>query len=186
MRGRDLFFISHSLVLLSFLSHGDWIAHVPQDKTSSTSMTFDDYKKKKEADRSSKIKSKVDGRKKPKIETKMVKVQVGLVSDKESTGHLKKVKGRTIPVLLSTSDDANCVLTTAVEKHARHFKQFNKFMDYVLLYPDMSVVNYLPGSISPFTLQQYRDDLLKPYSKLYIWLCEKEEYKNTLREQRQR
>ncbi|KAK3726556.1 hypothetical protein QZH41_001958 [Actinostola sp. cb2023] len=30
--------------------------------------------------------------------------------------------------------------------------------------------------------KQYRDDLLKPYSKLYFWLCEKEEYKNTLRE----
>ncbi|KAK3744931.1 hypothetical protein QZH41_007778 [Actinostola sp. cb2023] len=43
----------------------------------------------------------------------------------------------------------------------------------------MSVVNYLPGSISPFTLQQYRDDLLKPYYKLYFWLCEKEEYENT-------
>ena len=40
----------------------------------------------------------------------------------------------------------------------------------------MSVVQYLPGSSIPFTLADYKADLLKPYSKLYFCLCIKEEF----------
>lgn len=144
-------------------------------------LSFDDFKKRKEVDRRSKFKKPSDKRQNQKKSTKVeaVKVQVGLVSGNGNAGHLKKVKGRTIPVLVNTNVDAATLLTTAVEKHARHFRQFNKFLDYVVLYSDMSVVNFLPGSSTPFTLERYKSDLLKPYSKLNFWLCVKEEFEST-------
>ena len=42
----------------------------------------------------------------------------------------------------------------------------------------MSVVQTLPGSSTPFTLEKYKSDLLKPYSKLHFWLCIKDEFEN--------
>ena len=42
----------------------------------------------------------------------------------------------------------------------------------------MSVVQTLPGSCTPFTLEKYKSDLLKLYSKLYFWLCIKDEFEN--------
>ena len=127
------------------------------------------------------LKSQMTNGKTRKKSTKVeaVKVQVGLVSGNDNEGHLKKVKGRTIPVLLNTNADAATLLTTAVEKHARHFRQFNKSLDYVVLYSDMTVMDFLPGSSTPFTLERYKSDLLKPYSKLQFWLCVKEEFENT-------
>ena len=114
-----------------------------------------------------------------KEKCEMAKVHVGFVNDKENSGHLKKAKGRTIPVLINTNSDASGLLSASVEKHARHFKQFNKFTDYVLLYSDMSEVRFLPGTSMPFTLEKYKADLLKPYCKLYFWLCSKEDFENT-------
>jgi hypothetical protein len=106
------------------------------------------------------------------------KVRVGLVSDHENSGHLKKANGRTTPVLLNTNADADSLLSMSIEKHARHFKQFNKFLDHAVRYSDMPLVQYLPGSCIPFTPEKYKDDLLKPYSKLYFWLCEKNYFEN--------
>ena len=95
-----------------------------------------------------------------------------LVTSSPDSDHLKKVKGRTSPVLIYTRADASTLLHTAVEKHGRHFKQFNKLFDYVLLYPDMSVVQNLPASNTPFTVVKYKRDLLKPYDVL-LALCER-------------
>ena len=98
-----------------------------------------------------------------------------LVISSPASDHLKKVKGRTIPVLIDTRADAS-TLHTAVEKHGRDFEQFNKLFDYVLLYPVMSVVQNLPATKTPFTVEKYKRDLLKPYSKMYFWLCAKDDF----------
>lgn len=105
-----------------------------------------------------------------------VKVQVGLVTYDQDANHLKKVKGRTIPILLDTDSDDSSLLSIVVEKHTRYFKQFDNSLTYVVLYKDMSLVNFLPGSSVKFTVQKYKEDLLKPYSKIYFWLCEKDEF----------
>ena len=156
---------------------------VPGDVSNQSTLSFDDYKKKKEEERRSKFKKATVHAKRPRAPQKssandVAKVQVGLVTGTADSSHLKKVKGRTIPVLLNTNSDAATLLKTAVEKHSRHFKQFNKNVDYVVLYADMSVVQTLPGSSTPFTLEKYKSDLLKPYSKLHFWLCIKEEFEN--------
>ena len=136
--------------------------------------------KKKEDERRSKFKkANTKDTKRPaaqKSTNEVAKVQVGLVTSSPDSDHLKKVKGRTIPVLIDTRADASTLLHTAVEKHGRHFKQFSKLFDYVLLYPDMSVVQNLPASNTPFTVEKYKRDLLKPYSKMYFWLCAKDDF----------
>ena len=39
------------------------------------------------------------------------------------------------------------------------------------LYLDKTIVQTLPGSSVPYTLNKYKEDLGKPFSKLYFWLC---------------
>ena len=45
-------------------------------------------------------------------------------------------------------------------------------------YTDMSVGQTLPGGSTPFTLENYKSDLLKPQSKLHFRLCIKDEFEN--------
>ena len=77
---------------------------------------------------------------------------------------------------MSTNADAACFLSTAIEKHARHYKQFDGSLEYVIMYSDLSLLNYLLASPTKFTVEKYKDDLLKPYSKTIFWLCEKSEF----------
>lgn len=106
-------------------------------------------------------------------------MQVGLVCESDGNGMLKKVKGRTIPVLFDENDDVETLLHKSMEKHARHHRQFNEDGTYVILYQDMTLVKDLPGSSTPFTLGKYKRDLLKPYSKIYFWLCTQEDFENS-------
>ena len=140
-------------------------------------VSFQAFRKKKEEERSSRFKPKKrlgSTAKKAKVSNE-VKVQVGVVSD-DGNGRLKKLKGRTIPVLFNESDDAKILLQKAVDKHARHYKQFDKDDIYTILYQDMTLVKNLPGSSTPFTLGMYKQDLLKPFSKIFFWLCSVEDF----------
>ena len=57
---------------------------------------------------------------------------------------LKRLKSGTLPLVIVLS--CNTLLKAAIQKHTKHFKQFNKYADYILLYPDQSIVQKLPGS----------------------------------------
>ena len=74
---------------------------------------------------------------------------------------------------------AASLLQAGVTKHGKHFQQFNTSLEYVLLYPDNTLVSNLPGSSEGFSLFKYKDDLGKPYSKIYFWLCERSDYDAT-------
>ena len=54
----------------------------------------------------------------------------------EADGRLKKVKGRTLPLMVPTDITAGELLKAATAKHGRHSKQFNQQESYFLLYPD--------------------------------------------------
>ncbi len=43
----------------------------------------------------------------------------------------------------------------------------------------MTVFKHLPGCDTPFTVGKYKRDILKPYSKIYFWLCNKEDFENS-------
>lgn len=101
-------------------------------------------------------------------------VQVGVVEAEE--GRLKRLKGRTLPLLIQTSSNAEELINAALEKHSKHFKQFNKHAEYLLLYADHSIVKTLPGSPKDFILSEYKKDLGKSYSKIYFHLCSKTDF----------
>ena len=42
----------------------------------------------------------------------------------------------------------------------------------ILLYPDKTIVQTLPGSSVPYTLNKYKEELGKPFSKLYFWVVQ--------------
>ena len=48
----------------------------------------------------------------------------------------------------------------------------------VLLYPGISVVQNLPLSNTPLTVEKYKCDLLKPFSKMYFWVCAKDDFES--------
>ena len=42
----------------------------------------------------------------------------------------------------------------------------------------LAVVNTLPGSAELFVLNRYKEELEKPFPKLYFWLCTKRDMEN--------
>ena len=141
----------------------------PDTSTKNSRLSFHELKKIKEDERAKKIKAK----KQKTVED--VKIQVGVLE--EANGRLKKMEGRTLPLTVPSNIIAGELLKGATAKHGRHFKQFNQQESYFLLYPDQTVVNTLPGSSEPFALNQYKEELGKPFSKLYFWLCSTVQYK---------
>ncbi len=100
-----------------------------------------------------------------------MKIQIG-IKEFSGDGTLKMLKGRTLPVAVNNNINANDLLQMALAKHTEHFRSFNGDMEtFVLLYPDNTVVNLLPGSSELFSLKEYKKDLGKPYSRIYFYLC---------------
>ena len=141
-----------------------------------STLSFEEFKKRKQSSRSSFISK---NGKKRKATNEEVKIQVGILHGVD--GILRKIKGRTLPVTTNVTVDASEILQIAIDKHAKHFRQFNTACKYVLLYPDYTIVNTLPGSLKGFTLEAYKEDLGRTYAKIYLWLCKQEDYE-TLRD----
>ena len=118
-------------------------------------MGYEEFRKRKAASRvttlpsssSSKSKKAKDGKLK---ESKPVKIQVGIKEFDEHDGTLKVLKGRTLPITVNPIINAAGLLMAAITKHAKHFRTFNSDANYVLLYPDNTIVNNLPGSSEAF------------------------------------
>ncbi len=143
------------IIFLNYLDSSGIAANTDPctSKATTVPISFDEYRKRKEDDRSSRFKpskTNVGGSKKAKVQVQEAKVQVGLVCESDQDGKLKKIKGRTIPVLLN--EDADALLRKSIEKHARHYKQFDKDDEYLILYQDMTVIKHLPGCDTPFTV----------------------------------
>lgn len=132
-----------------------------------STLSFEEFRKRKEASRSSFFTKK--NPKKRKGINEEVKIQVGLLHMVD--GRLRKMKGRTLPVTVSPNVDASSLLEAAVEKHGKHFQQFKVSHKYALLYPDYTLVSNLPGNFQEFSLVKYKEDLGKSYAKVYFWLC---------------
>ena len=119
-------------------------------------MSFREFEKLKEDQKTKKIKA---NKKAKAIED--VKIQIGVME--ELDGHFKRIKGRTLPMVVPYYVSEEALLKAAQDKHSRHFKQFDQHLDsYALLYPDQAIVQTLPGSSVPFTLNKYKEELGKP------------------------
>ena len=142
-------------------------------------MTYEEFRKRKESSRVTTLPSTSSKPKKSKSRkansTEKVKIQVGIKEFSELDSTLKVLKGRALPIAVDPCINANGLLQEALTKHSKHFRSFNGNINkYVLLYPDNTVVNLLPGSSQFFSLKDYKEDLGKPYSKMALHLCKLE------------
>ena len=72
----------------------------------------------------------------------------------------------------AASSNQNVILELAVAKHSRFNRAFNGDLKYTLLYPDGSEVKYtLPESNEAFSLEKYKNELGKPYSRITFYVC---------------
>ncbi len=143
-----------------------------EGKGNSHPLTYEQFRKRKETSRTNVLPKKAKSCKaKENDKPEVVKIQIG-IKEFSGDGTLKMLKGRTLPVAVNNNINANDLLQMALAKHTKHFRSFNGDMEtFVLLYPDNTVVNLLPGSSELFSLKEYKKDLGKPYSRIYFYLC---------------
>ena len=146
--------------------------HQTESKRNSHPLTYEQFRKRKETSRTNILPKKAKSCKtKEKEKPEVVKIQIG-IKEFSADGTLKMLKGRTLPVAVNNTINKNDLLQMALEKHTKHFRSFNGDMEsFVLLYPDNTEVNLLPGSSEFFSLKEYKKDLGKPYSRIYLYLC---------------
>ena len=133
-------------------------------------LTFEEFRKAKGENRVTTLPS--SKRKKEKSPGK-VKIQIGIKQYQQDIS-LKALKGRTLPLTVDSNIDAEHLLHEAITKHSKHFRTFDSEAKYHLLYPDNTEVRRLRSSPDRFTLQKYKEELGKPFSKIYLYLCTNE------------
>ena len=112
-----------------------------------------------------------------------VLINIGLIKD--SNGQLSIVRGSKLPIKVSKKMTAEKVCIEAVQKHAAHDQYFCGLEDYFLLYPDQKIVDTVPGTTEKFTVERYKQELAKPYSKIVLFLCKECDYVYDLTKWRQ-
>lgn len=91
------------------------------------------------------------------------------------TGGLRPQRGRTLPISVDLKSSAKQILAVAEKK----MKDFNKDLlegPYVLLYPDGTEVVTIPGTQRPFSLDEYKEEIGKPYARINLFIFLKEDF----------
>ena len=132
-------------------------------------LNFSMFKTKKEEKRRSFF-----GQKKRKTTTTSeeseVKINVGVISE-NSKGNLSKERGSRIPLKVKPTATCQEVLSAAVKKLGDNNQYFCSLDDYTLCYPDGKAVDKVPGTDRPFIVKEYKRELGKPFSKIYLFVC---------------
>ena len=68
------------------------------------------------------------------------------------------------------------LIEKAIIKHGNFDQSFDRVSPYVLLYPDFSDVNFVPGTEEIFSLVKYKEAISKDYKKLTFCLCDEFQY----------
>eukprot|EP00112_Aurelia_sp_Birch-Aquarium-sp1_P006766 Seg174.2 transcript_id=Seg174.2/GoldUCD/mRNA.D3Y31 product="hypothetical protein" protein_id=Seg174.2/GoldUCD/D3Y31 len=132
------------------------------------------YREAKGKERASGFKSKKAKSGKSQLPAE-VNVQTGVMQLKD--GFLRIVRGSCLPLKVSPSVGAEELLTKARDKIVRFNQNVFAAQDLVkLIYPDRTEVENLPGSIEPFILQRYKEELGKPYSRIYFYLTKASDF----------
>ena len=108
-------------------------------------------------------------RKPPKLRSKVF-INVVLIESNEK-GVMVIKRGSRLAINVLKSFGPTEVARTAVRKHADHDQFFCGSDDYVLCYPDQKIVQFIPGSNKEFTVELYKEEIGKPYSKIDLFLC---------------
>ena len=101
-----------------------------------------------------------------------VTVNISLMESTDKNDYnLGPIRGSRLPVKVQKSFRAAEVLSAGILKYSNHDQFFCSSEDYLLLYPDQKVVTNIPGSEELFTVEKYKKELAKPYSKQDLYLC---------------
>ena len=73
------------------------------------------------------------------------------------------------------------VKRAAIEKHMAHNKSLltqsaEMKTELILLYPDLDVVLYVPGTNDCFSVEKYKESIGKPYNRVNLYLCRKSDH----------
>ena len=150
-------------------------ATAQSDKPGTSALSFDVYRERKEKERSSRFKSKKAKAESNDKKPSEVTIQIGLIKCRDDD--LKVVRGCTLPLKIMPTTGADELLKKGAEKMIK----FNKDLTcsptgFTLLYPDRTEVRTVPGSVEPFTLQRYKEELGKAYGRLTLYLCKIDEF----------
>jgi len=106
-----------------------------------------------------------------KRSAEFVNINVGIIRGNEK-GQLQIIRGSKLPLQVSKQADAKTILKLATKKHGDHDQYFDSKEEYILLYPDTTKVVTVPGCENTlFTLEKYKINFGKPYSKIDLFLC---------------
>ncbi len=71
-------------------------------------------------------------------------------------------------------------ITSHLKQKKKHAAFKRKFIDpekqYVLLFNDFELVDNIPGTSQPFSLQKYKDMIGKKYNRISFYLCDADDY----------
>ena len=152
------------------------------DSTSGTkkSKSLNEYVKEKGNERGGFFKAKFQlskndnkdlkkSRKPPNLRSEVL-INVGLIETNEK-GAVAVKTGSWLATKVLKLFGLTEVAHAAVRKHADHDQFFCGSDDYVLWYSDKKIVQFIPGSNKEFTVELYKEEIGKPYSKIDLFLC---------------
>ena len=139
-------------------------------------VSFEDFRKRKENDRSARFTPKNKGaRIAKKEEDPEVTIQIGVMTWNEDSGSLSAKRGCNLPVKIKSSATAELLKAEAVMKQNRFnggLVKVNNPLGYRLLYPDKTEVEpQLSWKYEAFTLGRYKDELGKPYPRITFYVA---------------
>ena len=94
-------------------------------------------------------------------------------------GVFKPVRGKSLPLKVKKHVSAQAILDEALKKRSSYDRTFRNDKTYKLCFPDGSEVSTLPGTKEPFTLEKYKEDLGKSYTRITLFLCPLEDASDT-------
>ena len=97
-------------------------------------------------------------------------INVGLIEANEK-GIVSIKQGSRLAIKIAKKFSSIEVARVAVKKHADHDQFFCGSDEYVLCYPDQSILQFIPGTNIEFTVERYKKEIGKPYSKIDLYLC---------------
>ena len=80
-------------------------------------------------------------------------------------------KGSRVAIKIAKRFSSIKVARVAVKKHADHDQFFCRSDEYVLCYPHQSIVQFIPRTNIEVTVERYKKEIGKPYSKIDLYLC---------------
>ena len=150
-------------------------------KTNTTkTLSFNDFKKRKEEERSARFQSKKSKSANSSTtnqkgkENSEVSINVGFMKFEDNK--FKKCRGRALPVKVPIAADQTTILERSVRKHSNHFRDVHDKLEYILLYPDSSEIVHLPGTTDEFVLNKYKEDVGRNYNRITFFIASKTDY----------